>query len=178
MTIEPLNIVFEPLTARDLPLLHQWLACPHVAKWWGPTPSLAEVEEDFLPSIAGTIAHHCYLAIRDAAPVGFIASYAPADWHHEGWWLDQHDPDVRGIDQFLAHSDQLDQGLGTAMIRTFVARLFADPAVNRVQTDPSPANRRAIRCYEKAGFRPVREIDTPDGRALLMVADRPAHTQR
>jgi RimJ/RimL family protein N-acetyltransferase len=58
------------------------------------------------------------------------------------------------------------------MVSTFVARLFADPAVTRVQTDPAPENRRAIRCYEKAGFIAAREVDTPDGRALLMYFDR------
>jgi hypothetical protein len=54
-------------------------------------------------------------------PTGFIQSYTPVGWHHEGWWLDEHDPGVRGIDQFLARADQLGQGFGTAMIRAFVA---------------------------------------------------------
>ena len=90
----------------------------------------------------------------------------------DGWWLDEQDPGVRGIDQFLAHSEQLGRGVGTAMVRAFVLHLFADPTVTRIQTDPSPRNRRAIRCYEKAGFHAVGEVDTPDGRALFMVCDR------
>lgn len=61
---------------------------------------------------------------------------------------------------------------GTAMVRAFVRRLLDDPAVTRVQTDPAPTNLRAIRCYEKAGFLAVGEIDTPDGRALLMICER------
>jgi aminoglycoside 6'-N-acetyltransferase len=39
----------------------------------------------------------------------------------------------------------------------------------RVITDPDPANARAIRAYEKAGFVRDRMVDTPDGIALLMV---------
>ena len=35
--------------------------------------------------------------------------------------------------------------------------------------DPDRANSRAIRAYEKAGFRSERMVDTPDGLALLMV---------
>jgi aminoglycoside 6'-N-acetyltransferase len=35
--------------------------------------------------------------------------------------------------------------------------------------DPDPANTRAIRAYEKAGFSRDRLVDTPDGAALLMV---------
>ena len=55
--------------------------------------------------------------------------------------------------------------------------LFENPQVTRIQTDPDPRNARAIRrngCYEKAGFRAVEEVQTPDGVALLMVCERPA----
>jgi len=41
----------------------------------------------------------------------------------------------------------------------------------RVVLDPDPANARAIRAYEKAGFCRDRLVDTPDGLALLMVRD-------
>jgi aminoglycoside 6'-N-acetyltransferase-1b len=170
---EPPEFSFSLLTTGDLPLLHEWLSRSHVVEWWGAPPSPAELERDYAPAIAGAVPHRCYLALRYGVPTGFIQSYTPVGWHHEGWWLDEHDPGVRGIDQFLARADQLGQGFGTAMIRAFVAELFADPAVTRVQTDPAPENRRAIRCYEKAGFRAAREIDTPDGRALLMYCERP-----
>ena len=55
-----------------------------------------------------------------------------------------------------------------------MAKLFADPQVTRIQTDPDPRNARAIRCYEKAGFRAVGEVRTPDGVALLLVCERAA----
>lgn len=165
------NITFRLLTTDDLPMLHDWLSRPHVAEWWGPT-SLAEIAEEYGPLIAGRVPHRAFIALADGAPIGFIQFYVPVACHDEGWWLDEHDPGVRGIDQFLADGERLGQGLGTAMIRAFVAQLFADPAVTRIQTDPEPVNRRAIRCYEKAGFKAVREVDTPDGRVLLMVCDR------
>lgn len=140
--------------------------------------ALSEVEADYASALAGAVPHWCYLAYEGERPIGFIQAYAPVGFHHEGYWLDEHEPGVRGIDQFLANGDQLGQGLGTAMVRAFVARLFGNPGVTRVQTDPDPGNHRAIRCYEKAGFRTAREVDNPDGRALLMYADRPATTRR
>lgn len=167
---EPL-ITFRPLTLADLPRLHEWLSRPHVAEWWAPTPTPAELEEEYGPAAIEGSGTQPYVVLANETPVGFIQSYV-AVGSGEGWWPDEQDPGVRGIDQFLAHRAQLDQGLGTRVVRDFVERLFEDPAVTRIQTDPSPANGRAIRCYQKAGFRAVREIDTPDGPALFMVCDR------
>ena len=158
-------------------MLHQWLVRPHVAEWWSPTPSLAEIEQEFEPLIRSESTTRAYIVLGDGAPIGYIQSYVAKD-SGDGWWPDEEDPGVRGIDQFLAHAEQLGRGVGTAMVRSFVQRLFADPAVTRIQTDPSPSNRRAIRCYEKAGFGSLSEIDTPDGRALLMVCDRQRFARR
>ena len=168
-------VSFRPLTRKDLPLLHEWLTRPHVAEWWSPTPSLTEVEEDFGPLTSGQSTTRPYIVLAEGAPIGYIQSYV-AMGSGGGWWPDERDPGVRGIDQFLAHSEQLGRGFGTAMVRAFVHQLFADPGVTRIQTDPSPRNRRAIRCYEKAGFHVVGELDTPDGAALLMVCDRTEST--
>jgi RimJ/RimL family protein N-acetyltransferase len=154
---------FHPLAESDLPLMHGWLQRPHVAQWWGPAESITELREDFLSG--GTT--RAYIAHHGGQPVGFVQSYVVLG-SGDGWWEDETDPGARGIDQFLAHASQLNQGLGRAMVRAFVARLFADAAVTVVQTDPSPDNTRAIRCYAAAGFEPVGEVTTPDGPALLM----------
>jgi aminoglycoside 6'-N-acetyltransferase-1b len=167
------GVTFRRMTRDDLPMLVEWLARPHVAEWWGSPSSADDIEREYGPIVDGTGPHHAYVAMLDGEPLGFIQSYVPAECHDEGWWLDEHDPGVRGIDQFLADGNRLGRGLGTAMVRAFVATLFADPSVTRVQTDPEPGNFRAIRCYEKAGFRRVREVVTQDGPALLMYQDRP-----
>ena len=167
-------ITFRPLAAADLPLLHDWLRRPHVAEWWTPAPTLAQVEEEYGAYVTGEDESvRPYIALTGGAPIGYIQSYV-AMGSGGRWWENERDPGVRGIDQFLAHAEQLGRGLGTAMVRAFVAALFADPGVTRIQTDPAPENRRAIRCYEKAGFRVLGEVDTPDGRAVLMTCERPA----
>jgi RimJ/RimL family protein N-acetyltransferase len=167
----PSDFSFRPVTPTDLSMLHEWLGRPHIAEWWGPPPSLAQVEAEFGPLIGDQSTTRPYVALWDGRPIGYIQSYV-ALGSGDGWWPDERDPGVRGIDQFLANAEHLSRGLGSAMIGAFVDRLFADPAVTRIQTDPAPHNRRAIRCYEKAGFRAAREVDTPDGPALLMIRDR------
>ena len=77
---------------------------------------------------------------------------------------------TRGLDQFIGEQDMLNRGHGSAFLRDFADRLLAD-GTPRVVTDPDPANARAIRAYEKAGFNKDRLVDTPDGVALLMIRD-------
>jgi aminoglycoside 6'-N-acetyltransferase Ib len=170
-------ISFRPLQRTDLCLLHEWLCRPHVAEWWSPTPLLEEVEQEFGALMDESSTTRAYIVLFDGTPSGYIQSYV-AMGSGDGWWEDERDPGVRGIDQFLAHPEQLGQGLGTAMVRAFVQHLFADPTVTRIQTDPSPANTRALRCYKKAGFRATDVVLTPDGPALLMFRDREKSADR
>ncbi len=164
---------FRPIAESDLPMIMDWLSRPHIREWWGEAPSHEEVREEFLPIIAGNPDHQGFIAYKDGRPLGYIQWYVATAFHNEGWWLDEQDPGVRGIDQYLADPDNLGKGQGTEMIRNFIAHIFEDPSVSRVQTDPSPENARAIRCYEKAGFVASHEADTPGGRSLIMYCERP-----
>jgi len=161
---------FAPLAEQHLRMLHEWLQRPHVAQWWAPTPSVAELRDDYLSPAAeqGTRAHIAFLG---AEPLGFIQSYVVMG-SGGGWWPRETDPGARGIDQFLADKDRLGRGFGTGMVRAFVDCVFADREVTVIQTDPHPSNHRAIRCYTRAGFRVIGPVRTPDGCALLMRRER------
>ena len=171
----------EPVTLRlmtesDLVMVHEWLNRPHIVEWWGgeeERPSLSEVLEHYRPRVLGEEPVTMYIAMMASEPIGFAQSYTALGCG-DGWWEEETDPGVRGIDQSLANPAQLNQGLGTRLVRALVERLFADPAVTKIQTDPAPANRRAIRCYEKAGFVKERIVSTPDGPAVYMVRTRQA----
>ena len=165
-------ISFKPLAESDLATLTEWLQRPHVVERWDSRPSLEDVRATYLPCIADSSKVAPFLAYVEDLPVGYIQSYV-AMGSGDGWWPDEQDPGVRGIDLFLADSDRLGQGIGTAIIGEFVRRLFTDPGVTSIQADPAPENGRAIRSYEKAGFTRVGVISTPDGPALLMTVERP-----
>lgn len=166
-------IHFRRISEGDLPMLSEWLRRPHVAAWWDVQTSLEAVRTKYLPRLAEDSTVVPYIAFQADEPIGYIQSYVAACCG-DGWWPDITDTGVVGIDQFLADGAKLGQGLGSAMAAAFVKILLADPGVTLIQTDPSPGNARAIRCYEKAGFREVGLVATPDGEALLMVIRRAA----
>src|SRR5262249_32606635 len=82
--------------------------------------------------------------------------------------LGLHPAGTRGIDQFIGEASMVGRGHGPAFIRAFTDELLA-AGTPRIITDPNPANARAVRAYEQAGVLRQREVDPPDGRALLMV---------
>jgi len=174
MTNPPMQFDFKPVTECDLQLLFEWLNRPHVMDWWNGRTSFTEVRDKYLPRLGIDSSVHPYITRLNGVPVGFIQSYVVMAQQASGWWLDETDPGAVGIDQFLADAENLGKGIGTTMVTQFVEFLFRDSAVTKIQTDPAPTNLRAIRCYEKVGFRKVGIVDTPDGPALLMVIERSA----
>src|SRR3954469_6531706 len=75
---------FRPLGHSDFPMLHEWLRRPHVAEWWPPPESYADVEEEFAPYVASDSATRGYIAVLDDIPLGFIQSYVVKD-SGDGW---------------------------------------------------------------------------------------------
>jgi aminoglycoside 6'-N-acetyltransferase len=161
----PCTYDFRLMSVDDLALVRHWLATPHVRQWW------TDAEEFELENGAiGDPAVQQFIVAAGGRPFAYLQCYDQSRCLENG--LGRHPPLTRGIDQFIGESDMVDRGHGSAFVRAFVDDLLS-AGTPRVITDPNPANARAIRAYEKAGFRKDCELDTPDGRALLMIRDNP-----
>ena len=88
---------------------------------------------------------------------------------------------VYGIDLFIGEIAVRNRGVGTQLLRTLMRALFIEYGADALLVDPKVHNARAIRCYEKCGFRrlfvaPQREEQ--DGfryDSLIMGARHPEH---
>lgn len=71
-------------------------------------------------------------------------------------FVEEDEPDYRhaGIDLFVGTAWQ-GRGIGPEAIRVVARHLFDERGHHRITIDPAAANHRAIRAYEKVGFRPV-----------------------
>jgi aminoglycoside 6'-N-acetyltransferase len=96
---------------------------------------------------------------------GYLQCYDLTAWNSG---FGQQQPGTRGIDLFIGEPDMIERGHGSALIRAFADQRLRQGAP-RIVTDPDPTNRRAMRAYERAGFKKDRMVDTPDGRSLLMI---------
>lgn len=156
---------FRPVTEADLPLLAGWLTAPHVAEWWtdGVEASLAEIRQAM-----DSIDTEPLIVELAGRPIAYLQSYDPhlEDGHP---YADQPFGTL-GIDISIGPAEMVGIGHGSAIVRQFVEELF-DEGAPRVVIDPHPDNKRAIRAYEKAGFREIDRRSSIYGDAVLMAID-------
>ena len=172
-------MLFRRLTDDDLPLLHAWLNEPGVVRWWeGDDVSWEAVVRDY--GSASTDPTEYWIASVDGADVGWIQCYATADYPDEvevqHWWGLGLDRTVAGIDYLVADPDNRGRGVGTTMIRAFVAEIVfgMHPQWTQVAASPLAENIASWRALEKAGFVYVGTFgNTTVGVCRLMAADRP-----
>lgn len=155
---------FRSVTDADLPTIRGWLAQPHVAEWWDdPDEEIAGIREAM-----DSVETEPLIVELKGKPIAYLQTYDP---HLEDGHPYQDQPfGTLGIDVSIGDPALVGIGHGSAIIRQFVAQLF-DEGCPRVIIDPDPANGRAIRAYEKAGFKAFDTRTSIYGPALMMALD-------
>jgi aminoglycoside 6'-N-acetyltransferase len=115
------------------------LAEPEIGRWW-PRYDEERVRDELLGG-ADTV---CFAIEHGGEVVGAIL------------FVEEPSPDYRHatVDVFL-HPDWQGKGLGTDAVRTVARYLMHDRGHHRLAIDPAADNERAIRTYERVGFRRV-----------------------
>lgn len=154
MTIDPQKIAFRKLQLNDLALMYDWLNSPHVNRWYKRSPyTCQDICRKYEPRIRGEAPTRTFLILYGGDPIGYIQTYRISDHPHYNTHVgaDEH---TAGVDLFIGEVDYLHKGFGTAALRRFLEEeIFCDESFSTCLVGPEPANRAAIRCYEKVGFR-------------------------
>jgi RimJ/RimL family protein N-acetyltransferase len=153
---KPLPITFRAVAAADCPLIENWMRRPHWRAWWGEV----ETELGYIKNmIEGRDPTRPFLFLLNGEPAGYIQAWSVRDNLVEPWltrapWLRTVPVDSIGVDLSVGVESDLGRGLGTAALKAFV-KMLADEGHRNIIIDPDAANARAIRAYEKAGFKPL-----------------------
>jgi RimJ/RimL family protein N-acetyltransferase len=166
------DIAFEPVAEKDYPLLRRWLNAPHIREWWGdPETELVHIVD----MVEGRDTTRPYIFHVDGAPTGYIQVWRIGPHQTEAWskdnpWLMELPPRAVGVDLSIGEADMLAKGIGSAVLRRFVAMLKAE-GHTAIIIDPDPKNSRAVRAYAKAGFTPVPHLAGRTDGVLIMQHD-------
>jgi len=145
--------------------LRDWLGRPHVSRWWGD-PELAF--EDSQRRSRET----CAVINVDGAPVGYLCWQRPTQDELEIAGLADLPKELVDIDVLIGELEVIDQGVGSRSLGLLLERLREDPVVSFAGIGTSVSNKRAIRAFEKTGYRLFREFqDLEFGSCVYMVVE-------
>ena len=152
-----------------MPMLELWMRGPHWREWWGDSDEEIRFVHDMME---GRDTTRPFIFTADGEDVGYIQYWFVRDHQNEAWladnpWLGVLPPETIGVDLSIGPAERLSRGIGSAALRAFVA-LLRDRGFTEIIIDPDPDNLRAVRAYEKAGFRPIPELLGRSGDSLIM----------
>ncbi len=167
---------------EDYGLMETWLTDERVLRFYEGRDRPYDIEmvaEKHGERARGGRIVPCILQYR-GDPVGYLQHYPLGQEDRAEYQIDSVEG-VHSIDMFIGQPELWNQGLGTRFVHLILRYLFIELSARRVVIEPQVSNRRAIRCYEKAGFSKVTRLPRHlmhEGKmrtCWLMIAD-PVHT--
>lgn len=156
--IEDGEILIRDFCVGDLPLMLKWLTDNRVLEYYEgrnarfTTDTLAAHYLEEIPDGFRMIIEYA------GAPIGYGQAYRLT-----GELFDEYDyPDdgrvVFAMDQFIGEPAYWSKGIGSSFLRLMAGYLKEVKAADVILLDPHKSNPRAIRAYEKAGFRIIKPL--------------------
>lgn len=148
------NLKVRKLEEKDNYLLAKWLSDPSILEFYEGRDNpfdLDKVNKVFYTSEDDEVI--CIVEF-EGNEIGYIQFYKlDNETKKEYGYLDEN---IYGTDQFLGEVEYWNKGIGTLLVTSMVKFLIEDKKADRVVMDPQTKNARAIKCYEKCGFKKVR----------------------
>lgn len=172
-----MNISFEPLKKSHFSLLLKWLKTPHVKTWWDQeiawTPEL--IEEKYGSYVEGYKLEkgvrkkiQAYIIKIENTEIGYIQFYkAQAFERNEP--LHGLPESMAAFDIFIGDQDYVGKGVGSYALKKFLEE-FVDPEYEYCFVDTDVKNLSAIKAYEKAGFKKIKEAK--NSKEIWMIRQR------
>lgn len=167
-----LDIAFRTVNTADLPMLRAWMEQAHWREWWGESETELGYIEDM---IEGRDTTKPFIFQVGGTDFGYIQYWTVADnliepWLSQAPWMTALPAETIGVDLSIGESKNLSKGIGSAVLSTFVKKL-AKEGFSEIIIDPDLHNSRAIRAYEKAGFKSIKTLLGKTDDTLLMQFD-------
>lgn len=159
-------MILRHATAADVPLLRRWDKQAHVVAARGNAGGY-NWELDLPRNVSWG---EFLIAEHEGRPIGFLQIIDPALEESHYWGAIE--PNLRALDIWIGEERDLGRGFGTHMMRLALGHCFAREAVRAVIIDPLRSNVRALKFYERTGFRPIGERRFGPDDCLVMRLER------
>lgn len=150
------DLVLRELTSQDAKLLKKWLSDERVLEYYEgrDRPHDAKLVEEHFISRLGTDITQCVILYGSFA-IGYLQFYPLKDEERDAYGYSKNER-VFGMDQFIGEVTYWNQGIGTRIVERVAHFLLTEVGADVIVMDPHAWNERALRVYEKVGFKRVR----------------------
>jgi len=144
--VKTYNFQLRTANINDLEILIYWDTQPHVIdsdpdddwNWKYELKRFPHWREQLIAELEGN-------------PLGLIQIIDPAKEESHYWG--EVEQDLRAIDIWIGEKENLGKGYGTQIMQLAINKCFATKEVKAILVDPLETNIKAIRFYEKLGFK-------------------------
>ncbi len=154
MLLQKGSLKVRKLEDKDKLLLVKWLSNPLVLEFYEGRDNpfnLEKVEKAFYPPEDDEV--RCIVEFKDNE-IGYIQFYPLDDQSKVDYGYAE--KNIFGMDQFIGEVEYWNKGIGKLLVSSIVDFLIEEKKAKRVVMDPRLRNTRAIKCYEKCGFKKVK----------------------
>ena len=148
----PLNVRL--LRKEDNGQLAKWLSDPAVLEFYEGRDNPFDVDKVNHVFYDDDDAVKCLIEFNDQT-IGYIQFYQLDNETSKVYGYSK-DENIYGMDQFIGEVSFWNKGIGTLLVTSMVTFLIRDKKADRVVMDPQTRNTRALKCYEKCGFKKVK----------------------
>lgn len=149
------ELIIRNLEHSDKALIEKWLSDNQVLKYYegrnNPYDE-AMVEAKFYNG--NTDETRCMIEYSKV-PIGYIQFYPVSEEVYKEYGLNFQGI-IFGTDQFIGETKYWGRGIGKILMKSMVNFLAAEKSARKIILDPECWNERAVKCYEKCGFRKVK----------------------
>jgi aminoglycoside 6'-N-acetyltransferase len=143
------KITFRDMNLEDLELMITWRNEEEVKKYYG-NPSFNYSHEyvinKYKPRILKQEKKNPNIIEFNNESIGYLQFYILDDG-------------AGSFDLFIGSSKHRDRGLGTIITKKLIAKIKESYEIDLIKIKVNSNNHRAIRCYEKCGFRMINQED-------------------
>ncbi|WP_019816311.1 GNAT family N-acetyltransferase [Saccharomonospora saliphila] len=155
---------------QDSPLIHRWMAEPHVAAFWKQDWPLPRWRAEIARQVAGTHSLPCLVA-HDGVDVAYVEVYRVMRDRLADYVT--HDAHDLGVHLAIGERRRTGRGLGTALLAALAESLLeAEPGCARIVAEPDVGNGASLAAFRRAGFVPAGTVELPDKTAVVVTYER------
>ncbi|MFB4169365.1 GNAT family N-acetyltransferase [Virgibacillus sp. JSM 102003] len=152
------NLIVREIEEKDKHILAKWLSDPQVLEFYEGRDNpfdLDKVMKEFYTSEDDVT--KCIVEFEGTG-IGYIQFYQLDGETKKVYGYHNEEENIYGTDQFIGEAAYWNKGIGTLLVSSMISYLIQNKKADRVVMDPQTRNARAIKCYEKCGFKKVKVL--------------------